>query len=148
MTCTFFGHKTFYKPIEGKLEKTIIELIEKENVDKFYVGNNGHFDSMVYRILKKLTAEYDISCTVVLAYAPVKKSEFDPVDYSDTVLPDGIENVPRRFAISHRNKWMIERADYVITYVITHIGSGAAQFKKLAENKGKTVINIAEDDRR
>ena len=36
---------------------------------------------------------------------------------------------------------MLERADFVITYV-THITGGAADFKDLAERKGKTVINL------
>ncbi len=36
---------------------------------------------------------------------------------------------------------MLERADFVITY-ITHITGGAADFKALAERKGKTVINL------
>ena len=30
----------------------------------------------------------------------------------NTLLPEGIENVPPRFAISWRNKWMLERSDY------------------------------------
>ena len=58
-----------------------------------------------------------------------------------TILPEGIETVPPRFAISYRNKWMIEQSDYVITYVI-HSWGGAAQFKELAEKKGKTVIEL------
>ena len=36
---------------------------------------------------------------------------------------------------------MIEQSDYVVTCVSRSWG-GAAQFKELAEKKGKTVINI------
>ena len=66
-----------------------------------------------------------------------------PYDEPETLFPDGIESVPRRVAISYRNKWMIKRSDYVVTYVTTHIASGAAQFKELAEKQGKNVINIS-----
>ena len=52
------------------------------------------------------------------------------------------ETVPKRFAIFYRNKWMIERSDYVVTYVTHQIGSGAAQFKELAEKQGKIVIEL------
>ena len=36
---------------------------------------------------------------------------------------------------------MIEKSDYVVTYV-HHSFGGAAQFKEIAEKKGKIVINI------
>jgi hypothetical protein len=57
------------------------------------------------------------------------------------MLPEGIETVPKRFAISWRNKWMLSRADYVVTY-ITRSWGGAAQFAELAERKEKTVIKV------
>lgn len=50
--------------------------------------------------------------------------------------------VPKRFAISWRNKWMLKQVDTVITYV-THPASGAWEFEKLAVKQGKRVINIA-----
>jgi hypothetical protein len=63
-------------------------------------------------------------------------------DYSDTVFPEGLEKIPPRFAISKRNRWMIEHSDYVVTYV-RHSFGGAAQFKALAEKKGKKAIELA-----
>ncbi len=142
LICTFFGHRRVPQYIESELRDTIIKLIEQNNVDMFYVGNHGGFDGMVRRVLKELAEKYDITYYVVLAYMPGKKDEFGYDDYSNTILPDGIESVPKRFAITYRNKWMIEQSDYVITYVTNHIGSGAAQFKETAEKKGKIVINI------
>ena len=55
-------------------------------------------------------------------------------------MPDGIEKVPPRFAISYRNRWMVKHADYVIAFV--HRGGGAEQFVKLAERQKKSVINL------
>jgi hypothetical protein len=37
---------------------------------------------------------------------------------------------------------MIDQSDYVVTYVINRIASGAAQFKELAEKRKKIVINL------
>lgn len=142
MTCTFFGHRTVPKEIEPTLRSTLIDLIENHNVKLFYVGNQGGFDAMVRRVLKELSEKYDITYHVVLAYMPGKKDEFNYEDYSDTILPDGIESVPKRFAITHRNRWMIDQSDYVVTYVTAHIASGAAQFKELAERKGRIIIDI------
>ena len=141
MTVTFFGHKDTPKEIEPTLRTTLVDLIENKNVTVFYVGNNGNFDTMVRRQLENLSQTYPITYNVVLAYLPTKKSEYD--DYTNTILPEGIETIPKRFAISWRNKWMIEQADIVVTYV-THSFGGAAQFKELAERQGKTVIELIE----
>lgn len=118
-------------------------MIENKNVSKFYVGNHGSFDYMVRNCLKKLKEIYSIDYAVVLAYLPVGKCDSEQISPTVTILPEGIEAVPRRFAINYRNKWMIEQADYVITYV-KHITGGAAQFEKLAVQKEKIVINIAD----
>lgn len=48
---------------------------------------------------------------------------------------DGIETVPRRYAVCYRNRWMIRRSDYVITHVSSPVGSGEAKFKDLAEKQ-------------
>lgn len=49
--------------------------------------------------------------------------------------------MPPNYAISRRNMWMIDNADYVVTYV-KYIVGGAARFKELSEKKGKIVINL------
>ena len=141
MICTFFGHKDTPKEIEPILRSTLIDLIENKNINVFYVGNNGNFDNMVRRQLEDLSLTYPITYNVVLAYLPTKKSEYE--DYTNTILPEGIETKPKRFAISYRNKWMIQQSDIVVTYV-THSFGGAAQFKNMAERKGKTIIELSE----
>ena len=142
MTCTFFGHRYVPKEIEPTLRSTLIDLIENHGVDLFYVGNHGDFDAMVRRTLRELSAKYPIWYHVVLAYMPEKRDEYRLTDYSDTILPEGIESVPKRFAITYRNRWMIDKADFVVTYVVHDAASGAAQFKKLAERKGKKVVSL------
>jgi hypothetical protein len=77
---------------------------------------------------------------------PEKHDEFDPTDYSDTILPEGIETVIKRFAITYRNRWMIEQSDFVVTYVVHDAASGAAQFKKLAVRRGKKIIDLSSFD--
>lgn len=138
MICTFFGHSNAPDNIYPVLEKTIAEVMEKYPGIEFYVGHNGHFDGMARTALKKLSARY----TVVLAYIPGKS---DKVLYRDeeTIYPEGLETAPKRFAISYRNKWLVNNSDMVIAY-ICHTASRAAEFVKSAEHRGKPVINIAD----
>ena len=139
-TCTFFGHRDCPETIKPKLKEVLVDLITNHRVDMFYVGHQGQFDAYVRSELKKLKQEYpQINYTVVLAYMPGKKTEYD--DYSDTMLPEGIESVHPRYAISWRNNWMLIQSDYVVTY-ITHTWGGAAQYAAKARKTGKTVINV------
>lgn len=143
MNCTFFGHKDAPYSIKPKLRNIIVNLIENKNVDCFYIGNQGNFDYMAYDILKELFKIYNISYKIVLAYIPVKKSEFDIIDYSYTVIPEGIEKIPKRFAIVYRNKFMIENSDFVITYITRNSLSGAAKFRDYAIKKEKIIIELS-----
>ncbi len=137
MVCTFFGHRDAPSEIKQSLGEAIVKLIEVNNVDVFYVGNNGHFDRMVREILREFKKIYSINYYVALAYIP-KKDEYE--DYSDTVFFDELSTVPSRFRIIARNKIMLKRSDYVVTYV-KYIGN-ARNFKELAEKQGKILINL------
>ena len=139
-TCTFFGHRDCPETVKPKLREVLINLITDHKVDMFYVGNQGRFDAYVHGELKKLKVEYPhINYAVVLAYMPGAKTEYD--DYSDTMLPEGIEAVHPRFAISWRNDWMLKQSNYVVTY-ITHTWGGAAQYANKARKSRKHIINI------
>ena len=139
MVCTFFGHKDTPKEIEPILRSTLIDLIENKNANVFYIGNNGSFDNMVRRQLEGLSHTYPITYSVVLAYLPTEKNKYD--NLTNTIYPEGLETVPKRFAISWRNKWMIQQSDIVVTYV-THNFGGAAQFKEMACKIGKRITNL------
>ena len=140
--CTFFGHHDCPSSIKPKLRKILVDLIENRTVDMFYVGQQGAFDGIVHSVLKELASVHPhIRYAVVLERLPPKRDEFDTRDYSDTMLPEGIETVHPRFAISWRNKWMIKQSDYVVTY-ITHSWGGAAQFAEVSMRQSKSVINI------
>lgn len=139
MVCTFFGHRNAPETIKTALRTTLIDLIENKNVNMFYVGNNGAFDRMVRELLKEFKTTYNINYYVVLAYIPQK---MDDNDYTDSIYFDELNVKPYRVRIAERNKLMIEKSNFVVTYV-THITGGAAEFKALAERKGKIVINIS-----
>ena len=139
--CTFFGHRDCPESIKPKLRGVLEELITNHDVDMFYVGNQGQFDAIVRNVLKELKHEYpQINYAVVLAYMPGKQNEYE--DYSDTMLPEGIESVHPRYAISWRNNWMLKQSDYVVTYV-THSWGGAAQYVQKARKRKICIIELS-----
>lgn len=135
--CTFFGHGDCPETKYSNILQAIQNLITEKKVLTFYVGTQGNFDSLVYRALCCLRTYFPhIRVYRVLAYMP-KDNGLIP----DSILPEGVELVHQRYAISWRNRWMIERSDYVIAY-ITHNYGGAARYADEARRKGKTVINL------
>ena len=138
--CCFFGHREVTHNIREKLTAIIERLITEEGVTEFYVGNQGQFDSTVYSVLKELKANYPhIRYTVVLAYMP---DEYIKEVYGeDTLFPDGMETVPKKFAISKRNDWMIQQSGFVVCYVHKIMG-GAAKFREKAEKRGLQIIDV------
>lgn len=136
-TCTFFGHSDAPHDLRSAIKGKITALIEQHGVELFYVGNHGQFDSMVRSVLKELAATYPIGYSVVLAYFPNERTAEE-----NTLLPEGIELCHPKGAIDFRNKWMLERSDYVITYV-TRSWGGAAKYKKAALKCKKTVIELS-----
>ncbi len=134
--CTFFGHSDCPESVYPVLKEKIKALINNEDIACYYVGNNGRFDSLVTKALRELQQDYPhIRYFVVLAYLPQENTE-------NSIYPEGLENVPKRFCIDKRNRWMLGKADYVISYVTRNAG-GAAKFSALAQRQNKTVINIA-----
>ena len=124
--CTFFGHKDCPETVKPILMALLEDMIIEEGVSVFYVGNQGRFDAYVRSVLSELMDVYSyIYYAVVLPYVPGHTQEY--VNYEDTMVPEGVEAVHPKYAITWRNNWMLKRADYVVTH-ITHQFGGAAQF--------------------
>lgn len=138
MKCAFFGHRDAPSELRDTLRETVVKLVEERDVTEFYMGNNGNFDRMALSVLKELSEMYpQINYYVVYAYIPQKDGE----NFTHTLYPEGIETVPRRFAIDHRNRWMVGQADIVVAYV-RHSYGGAAKFVDMAERRGKDIIDL------
>jgi len=139
MLVTFCGHSQVsdHASVSAALRRVIAELIA-EGADEFFLGGYGEFDSLAaaaVRDAKKSNPR--IRSTLVIPYMD---RDYDPAYYDASVYPP-LETVPRRYAISHRNKWMVDQADVLVAYV-THSWGGAATTLKHAERKSKRIIKI------
>ena len=143
MVVTFFGHKDTPDKVKPLIEQTVERLIEENENITFLVGTHGKFDRMAQNVLVQAKKRYpNIDCQIVLAYIKTKADEYSQYDLP-TVVPEDIEFTPKRFAISFRNKYMVEQCDTVVCY-ITHDWGGAYTFTEKARRKGKRIINLAE----
>lgn len=137
MNVTFCGHSQIWKREE--VEKWLFNVTKKliqQGATTFYLGGYGAFDSLVASVLRELKKDYpQIELILVLAYL---NTERNTSGYDSTVYPP-LEDVPRRFAITHRNRWMVDVADVVVAYVL-HDWGGAATTLRYANQKAKRSI--------
>lgn len=59
-----------------------------------------------------------------------------PVEKYDAIIYPEIEDKPLKYAIVYRNRWVIDRADYVIAYV-NHGRVGAYKTYAYAKKEGE-----------
>ena len=123
MIVSFFGHRGFLKGEEyqGLFLKCLEEKVGDEYAE-FYLGGYGNFDDFAYACCLKykklhpktklvfitpyITADYQEN------HLKNKKERYDEIVYP------GLENIPLRFAITYRNRWMVEKADCIIVYIL------------------------------
>ena len=142
MIVTFCGHSTVHprEPVEAWLRETVAALIAR-GADKFYLGGYGAFDEMAASVVCELKKEYpDIASVLVLPYLDRKVSA---TNYNYTTYPP-LEKVPKRFAISKRNQWMVLNSDILVAYVKYDWG-GAAATLRFAKREGKEIIRYTKE---
>lgn len=142
MIVMFCGHRNLFgrREILAELETTLRNLISA-GADTFLHGGYGDFDSLAAWSVHRLKKEFpQIRSILVLPY-PDRKYDTDL--YDESIYPP-LEKVPRRFAISHRNEWMVNHSDVVVSYVRYGWG-GAAATLEYARRKKKRILSLAEE---
>ena len=143
MIITFLGHSRIHhtdelmKNVENAIKNNIGE---KEKVI-FYCGGMGDFDNICAKACLKIK-ERRASCELILVKAYINSPKFNDSIYDGSLYPP-LENVPLKFAIVERNKWMIKNADLLIVYV-NHSYGGAHNCLLYAQKLNKRIINIAD----
>ncbi len=150
MIVTFCGHSKYIETREDaqKIISILTEIIGDDHAE-LYLGGYGSFDAFARRCGKKYQETHpNTKLVFITPYITVDYQknhlEYEKNLYDDIIYPE-LEKVPLKFAISYRNRWMVEKADCVIAY-ITHDFGGAYQTYKYAKKKKKQIFNISEKD--
>ena len=135
MIVTFCGHSQIAD--KDAVRKRLTDEIHA-GYRMFYLGGYGDFDNLAVAVLSEFKKAYpDMERLLIIPYID---REYNTAQYDGTLYPP-LENVPKRFAISRRNRWMIEQASVVIAYV-DHSWGGAAKTLDYAIKKGLQIINL------
>ena len=144
MTVTFCGHSDFVPSTD--MEARLLSVLASQIGDspaELLLGGYGNFDRFALRCGKIFQQTHpQISLIYVTPYMITERQTSVGAGYDGIVYPP-LENVPPRYAILHRNRYMVERANLVIAY-ITRSRGGAYQTYLHARKKGKTIIDLAD----
>lgn len=143
MKISFFGHRNFIN--DQNYEKRVLEILfEIENSNQgeqleLLLGGYGSFDKFALQCARKFKASVkNVTITLVTPYI----IHGDTEEY-DIVLYPSLENVPKKFAITHRNRRMVDISDLIIAF-IDHKFGGAYDAVKYAKSKNKTIVNLSD----
>lgn len=137
MKCFFIGHRDASDEILPYIREEVEALIVQEKVTQFYVGGYGNFDRLAGVSLIELKEKHPfIQLYRVIPYHPTDRKIEIPKGFDGTYYPDGMEYVPRMYAISRANRRMIDTSDFLITYV-WHTASNASKMLEYARKREK-----------
>ena len=143
--CCAFGHRELYKNIDEELKAVIIDLIEREGVTLFMTSGIGQTDGKFSSIVRGLKRNYkQIELILIKPYFSGElntNKEYYEIMYDDVVIPDELAGCHYKSAITKRNRWMIDKCDFVIDCTYRDFG-GAVDAIKYAKRANKTVIEI------
>ena len=148
MIISFCGHADFSQSKE--YEQKILDFLEEkvgEQCADMYLGGYGNFDNFAYECCKKYKSTHrNISLVFITPYITINyqqnRLQYIKGLYDSIIYPE-IENKPKRYSITYRNKYMMDKADYVVAYVSRAWGGAYAAYK-YAKNNGKTIFNLSE----
>lgn len=127
-TCFFIGSRHATNRIQPQLAEAVDKHIIEYGVTTFTVGHYGSFDSLVIGVLKEAKKLHNyIELNLLAPYALNQKREA-PEGFNGTFYPEGLEFVPKRYAIVHANRYMIKHSDYLIAYA-----HGVGNSRKIVE---------------
>lgn len=128
MVVSFFGHRRFVERDvnAGEIIAEIEKMAEGEQV-QFYLGEYGCFDAFAHRCAKKYKKLHPE--TKIIFVTPYIDENYyllqDSEERYDEIIYPELENVPKRYAIDKRNKWIVENSDFIFFYVIVSFGGAS-----------------------
>ena len=147
MIITFFGHGSFKNSAD--YSRTVLEILEcriGDNEAEIYLGGYGYFDNFAYECCKKYKLYHPrvrlVYVTPYINESYQKNHLKEAYSNYDLILYPPIEEKPPKFAIKYRNRYMVEKADFVIFY-IEHKWGGAYQAYLHAIRNKKEILNLS-----
>ena len=139
-SCFFIGHRNAPETLRPLLDEAVERHIIEYGVSEFVTGHYGRFDYMAAGAVQRAKERYpNVMLTLLLPYYPFP---YDTSDYDRTYYPEGLENVPKPFAIVRANEHMIKTSEYLICYNAGLVGNTEKLVKKALRRQEKGEVHV------
>ena len=143
--CCFCGHRDCDSSLREKIKEAITDLIENQGITTFYSGGMGNFDKLCESVVRELKQKHkDIRLCLIMPYMTKRLNtdkEYYAEMYDEIIIPD-LGDVHYKRAITERNKWMVDRSDVVLCYVIRNNG-GAYKMREYGARMKKPIVMLS-----
>lgn len=149
MTCFFIGHHNAPETVRPLLDAAVERHIIEYGVTQFIVGHYGTFDSMSAGAVMHAKKEHEaVTLMLLLPYHLTERPIELEAGFDGSFYPEGMEKVPRRYAIIRANEYVIRHVcDYLIAYDC-YLATKTHDFVKIARIRaakgGLRIENLAE----
>ena len=150
--CTFAGHSFVYSPaVKSRLNEEIEKYLSEVGEASFYVGGRGEFDSMAaaaVRAAKVRHKEKEIRLYLIEPYLHTsmnRDKEYYEERYDGIIIPQELIGVHPKAAIQKRNRWMVDQAELLISFVSRDFGGAFETLKYAKRVNTIRIINLAEE---
>ena len=142
-TCFLIGHHDTPVSVCARLDAAIETHITEYGVTEFIVGHYGAFDRFAADALAEAKQRHPaITLRLLIPYHPSERPMELPEGFDGLIYPEGMETVPRRYAIARADEHMVRRCDCLICYDKYIVGN-THRFVAIAQRRGISVTNLA-----
>ncbi len=148
--CTFAGHRfVYHSELFSLIKSTIWNLLETGDNLCFYSGGMGEFDHLCENAVLEAKSVYPTTKLVLVLPYMTKElnthKDYYTSRYDEIIIPD-LSATHYKAAIQARNRWLVDQADILLSYVFRDFG-GAFQTEKYAILSKKQVIQLHKNSR-
>lgn len=97
---------------------------------------------MVIGVLKEVKKRHTNIKVYLLAPYALNQNRKTPEGFNGTFYPEGLESVPKRYAIVQANRYMIQHSDYLISYCGIGNSRKFVEYAQGREKKGLIKVTL------
>lgn len=142
-TCFLIGSHLSPDALAPLLDEAIERHIAEYGVTEFVVGRYGRFDQLAAEALRRAKERHPgIRLRLLIPYHPAQRPVDVPPGFDDTYYPEGLETVPKRYAIVHADRALVRASQYLIASPGLGQSRELTQYALRRERQGKIQVTL------
>lgn len=135
--------------VRERVDAAIASILTMDTAFCFYSGGMGGFDKLCESAVRQAKAghkEFEIELVYVSPYMSNSfntQRDYYECYYDDIIIPMELAEAHYKGAITKRNRWLVDNADYLIAYIYRDHGGAYATVRYAERKKACRIIHMA-----